>query len=204
MEYINLNPTYRGRVRSGCLTCRTKRVKCTEERPVCKPCTRLKRECIYGAASPNQRQPRRGTRSRPSYAGARLPVLRPLGEDASIEGDEPSPDQSREGYQADVEASTSMQDLSLLLSPTASTTPKTISAALSVRYRISGRGRCCMGNPKDTRHSRSNQSRQFLRILCGRPGGGTSCEAEASHDKVVLLSALWDPASILVMAFDIA
>ncbi|KAL7921666.1 hypothetical protein ACQKWADRAFT_294933 [Trichoderma austrokoningii] len=38
---------YRGRVRSGCLTCRSRKVKCDELRPVCRNCTRLKRSCVY-------------------------------------------------------------------------------------------------------------------------------------------------------------
>ncbi|KAL6898179.1 hypothetical protein GGI43DRAFT_87228 [Trichoderma evansii] len=39
--------SYRGRVRSGCLTCRSRKVKCDELRPVCRNCTRLKRSCVY-------------------------------------------------------------------------------------------------------------------------------------------------------------
>lgn len=132
MEYINLNPTYRGRVRSGCLTCRSKRVKCTEERPVCKTCTRLKRECIYGLPSLNLRQARPGTRSRASHAEERLRVLRPLGEDAYGEGEDLLTNEPREAYQAGIETSTPMQALPVLLSPTASTTsPKTISLLTS-------------------------------------------------------------------------
>ena len=38
---------YRGRVRSGCLTCRSRKVKCDEKRPICDNCTRLKRDCAY-------------------------------------------------------------------------------------------------------------------------------------------------------------
>ncbi|KAM0255860.1 hypothetical protein ACHAQJ_005365 [Trichoderma viride] len=38
---------YRGRVRSGCLTCRSRKVKCDELRPICHNCTRLKRRCVY-------------------------------------------------------------------------------------------------------------------------------------------------------------
>ncbi|RFU24720.1 hypothetical protein B7463_g11616, partial [Scytalidium lignicola] len=44
---VNLNPHYRGRVRSGCLACRTKKKKCDEQRPNCQRCIRLKRECVY-------------------------------------------------------------------------------------------------------------------------------------------------------------
>ncbi|KAF5721547.1 transcriptional regulatory moc3 [Fusarium globosum] len=38
---------YRGRVRSGCLTCRARKVKCDEAKPVCDNCTRLRRQCTY-------------------------------------------------------------------------------------------------------------------------------------------------------------
>jgi hypothetical protein len=38
---------YRGRVRSGCLTCRARKVKCDEAKPVCNNCTRLQRQCTY-------------------------------------------------------------------------------------------------------------------------------------------------------------
>ncbi|KND86236.1 Sterol uptake control protein 2 [Tolypocladium ophioglossoides CBS 100239] len=38
---------YRGRVRSGCQTCRSRKVKCGEQRPICNNCARLKRHCVY-------------------------------------------------------------------------------------------------------------------------------------------------------------
>jgi len=41
------NFNYRGRVRTGCLTCRARKVKCDEQRPSCQKCTRLKRACVY-------------------------------------------------------------------------------------------------------------------------------------------------------------
>ena len=40
-------PVRKARVRSGCLTCRSRKVKCDEERPVCFNCTRLNRACFY-------------------------------------------------------------------------------------------------------------------------------------------------------------
>ena len=43
----NPNHGYRGRVRSGCLTCRARKVKCDEARPVCNNCSRLERACNY-------------------------------------------------------------------------------------------------------------------------------------------------------------
>lgn len=42
---------YRGRVRTGCLTCRTRKVKCDEKRPTCQQCTRLRKTCVYSTAS---------------------------------------------------------------------------------------------------------------------------------------------------------
>lgn len=39
--------TYRGRVRSGCLTCRARKIKCDEGKPICARCKRIDRECIY-------------------------------------------------------------------------------------------------------------------------------------------------------------
>lgn len=39
--------SYRGRVRSGCITCRARKVKCDERRPNCHNCTRLKKTCLY-------------------------------------------------------------------------------------------------------------------------------------------------------------
>lgn len=38
---------YKGRVRTGCLICRARKVKCDEERPTCRKCTRLNKECVY-------------------------------------------------------------------------------------------------------------------------------------------------------------
>lgn len=44
---------YRGRVRSGCLTCRSRKVKCDESRPKCDNCIRVKRNCVYKARKIN-------------------------------------------------------------------------------------------------------------------------------------------------------
>ncbi|KAK2740759.1 hypothetical protein FQN57_005991 [Myotisia sp. PD_48] len=35
------------RTRSGCFTCRTRRVKCDEHRPICDRCSKGSRECVY-------------------------------------------------------------------------------------------------------------------------------------------------------------
>ncbi|KAK5048532.1 hypothetical protein LTR84_005622 [Exophiala bonariae] len=40
-------PSMKIRVRTGCDTCRSRKVKCDEQRPVCQKCTRLKRTCTY-------------------------------------------------------------------------------------------------------------------------------------------------------------
>ena len=39
------------KTRSGCTTCRKRRVKCDETRPICHACARLYHECIYRATS---------------------------------------------------------------------------------------------------------------------------------------------------------
>ncbi|KAF8544385.1 hypothetical protein BDD12DRAFT_816091 [Trichophaea hybrida] len=43
-------PGYK-RSRAGCLTCRKRKVKCDEDSPVCKNCTRLRRTCHWNAES---------------------------------------------------------------------------------------------------------------------------------------------------------
>ncbi|KEF61672.1 uncharacterized protein A1O9_03240 [Exophiala aquamarina CBS 119918] len=48
---------YRSRVRSGCLTCRSRKVKCDELRPQCANCTRLKRQCVYNAKTRHSDHP---------------------------------------------------------------------------------------------------------------------------------------------------
>ncbi|EAQ88078.1 hypothetical protein CHGG_04697 [Chaetomium globosum CBS 148.51] len=42
------------RTRSGCYTCRSRRVKCDETRPVCERCRKGKRECIYPEPPPSK------------------------------------------------------------------------------------------------------------------------------------------------------
>ncbi|KAL1968593.1 hypothetical protein VTN77DRAFT_1803 [Rasamsonia byssochlamydoides] len=39
------------RTRSGCFTCRSRRVKCDEARPVCERCRKGKRDCVYPSPS---------------------------------------------------------------------------------------------------------------------------------------------------------
>ncbi|KAK0629883.1 hypothetical protein B0T17DRAFT_202301 [Bombardia bombarda] len=40
------------RTRSGCYTCRSRRVKCDETRPLCERCRKGKRECVYPEPTP--------------------------------------------------------------------------------------------------------------------------------------------------------
>lgn len=42
--------------RLGCLTCKRRRVKCDEARPVCTQCTRLQLSCAYSLASNTQQE----------------------------------------------------------------------------------------------------------------------------------------------------
>src|SRR3954447_26511994 len=39
------NPKMRKRTKTGCLTCRKRRIKCGEERPTCANCIKSKRQC---------------------------------------------------------------------------------------------------------------------------------------------------------------
>ncbi|PGH14595.1 hypothetical protein AJ79_02930 [Helicocarpus griseus UAMH5409] len=48
------------RKKTGCLTCRRRKVKCDEEKPVCSNCVRLRLSCQYGTSGRRQsRDPRR-------------------------------------------------------------------------------------------------------------------------------------------------
>jgi hypothetical protein len=40
----------RKRTKTGCLTCRKRRIKCGEERPMCKNCIKSKRHCEWRSA----------------------------------------------------------------------------------------------------------------------------------------------------------
>ncbi|ODV79261.1 uncharacterized protein CANTADRAFT_34071, partial [Suhomyces tanzawaensis NRRL Y-17324] len=48
MAKKRLNPDIKRRVRSGCLTCRDRHMKCDEQQPVCKNCIKSKRKCYRG------------------------------------------------------------------------------------------------------------------------------------------------------------
>ncbi|KAL2815665.1 hypothetical protein BJX63DRAFT_430602 [Aspergillus granulosus] len=45
VQYISSIKAARKRTKTGCLTCRQRRIKCGEEKPICKNCTKSKREC---------------------------------------------------------------------------------------------------------------------------------------------------------------
>ncbi|KAH6692365.1 hypothetical protein F5X68DRAFT_200758 [Plectosphaerella plurivora] len=85
---------YRGRVRTGCLTCRSRKVRCDEGRPACRNCTRLDRRCDFPAPRhPRRSAPEVASSSRsPEVAPAadrpRLPVHRRHGQSQT---NEPSP-----------------------------------------------------------------------------------------------------------------
>ncbi|GAB7334437.1 hypothetical protein MBLNU13_g06440t1 [Cladosporium sp. NU13] len=54
------------RTRSGCFTCRQRRVKCDETRPMCERCRKGKRECEY-PDHPSSSKSDRGTRSKRAH-----------------------------------------------------------------------------------------------------------------------------------------
>ncbi|KAL4871832.1 hypothetical protein BDV12DRAFT_163190 [Aspergillus spectabilis] len=74
------------RTRSGCFTCRSRRIKCDETRPTCERCRKGNRECIYPSSTS-------GPVSKPaprSVAKAKLPRPQSRGSDSSgpLEPDE--------------------------------------------------------------------------------------------------------------------
>ncbi|KAL4870037.1 hypothetical protein BDV12DRAFT_69133 [Aspergillus spectabilis] len=44
-QKLAISKAARKRTKTGCLTCRQRRIKCGEEKPICKNCTKSKREC---------------------------------------------------------------------------------------------------------------------------------------------------------------
>ncbi|EEA20979.1 hypothetical protein EYB25_008455 [Talaromyces marneffei] len=55
------------RTRSGCLTCRSRRVKCDEGRPVCDRCKKGNRSCEYAQSNAKSTSSRRSTRRQSSH-----------------------------------------------------------------------------------------------------------------------------------------
>ncbi|KAJ5133377.1 hypothetical protein N7448_001594 [Penicillium atrosanguineum] len=74
------------RTRSGCFTCRARRIKCDEGRPVCERCRKGSRDCVY----PSPAAPSKGARAGGKSRSARPPSQ---GSDSSgkFEHDEVSP-----------------------------------------------------------------------------------------------------------------
>ncbi|KAF1960595.1 hypothetical protein CC80DRAFT_260893 [Byssothecium circinans] len=88
------------RTRSGCYTCRQRRVKCDETHPVCERCRKGSRECIYPDAQSNQKGGRSGSKAGKSSAAEgsspedthdegndRLPPILDDDEDSGMETD---------------------------------------------------------------------------------------------------------------------
>ncbi|KIX99546.1 uncharacterized protein Z520_05122 [Fonsecaea multimorphosa CBS 102226] len=44
--------SHQGRVRTGCLVCRARKIKCDEQRPNCHKCVKSKRRCVYKRGPP--------------------------------------------------------------------------------------------------------------------------------------------------------
>ncbi|KAL6710904.1 hypothetical protein ACN47E_006779 [Coniothyrium glycines] len=51
------------RTRSGCFTCRQRRVKCDENHPICERCRKGQRECVYPDTQSSQKSARGGSKS---------------------------------------------------------------------------------------------------------------------------------------------
>lgn len=59
------------RTRSGCFTCRARRIKCDESRPVCERCKKGSRDCVY--PSPGPASSKAGARAAAKSRGTRPP-----------------------------------------------------------------------------------------------------------------------------------
>lgn len=74
----------------GCLTCRKRKVKCDEAKPVCSRCTRLQRQCIWSddmEVVPHRRQPHYPTETTASSSTltSTLELSNPLGQSFVVE-----------------------------------------------------------------------------------------------------------------------
>lgn len=115
------------RTRSGCFTCRSRRIKCDETRPVCERCRKGNRECVYPSSS--KHHPRPGVKSKgsqQSHESDSSPQVeqddaRPLdpiadeeGEDGSFgSGSRPSPSSTATGTTTRVREKQSSQSLGM-------------------------------------------------------------------------------------------
>ncbi|WVR08164.1 hypothetical protein IAU60_005210 [Kwoniella sp. DSM 27419] len=68
----NSNAEKPSRSRDGCLTCRTRKVKCNEERPVCDKCRIKSRECAWPSGDESER--RRNKKRRTNGSSTRDPT----------------------------------------------------------------------------------------------------------------------------------
>ncbi|KIW06043.1 uncharacterized protein PV09_03219 [Verruconis gallopava] len=57
------------RTRSGCYTCRNRRVKCDETRPICERCRKGNRDCVYPEPASNTKARRDSNKSRSAKEG---------------------------------------------------------------------------------------------------------------------------------------
>ncbi|OTB15773.1 hypothetical protein K445DRAFT_35493, partial [Daldinia sp. EC12] len=79
------------RTKTGCLTCRKRRIKCDEQHPICKNCQKSKRECLgYDPIFKNQQQ-QHHTNIRPapnnsSASSSSVPSSRPPASSAAVSG----------------------------------------------------------------------------------------------------------------------
>ncbi|QDS73985.1 hypothetical protein FKW77_008526 [Venturia effusa] len=61
------------RKRTGCVTCKTRHVRCGEEKPICHNCKRLKKECSY-APTDDAARPRRRTKTDITFKAVTFPL----------------------------------------------------------------------------------------------------------------------------------
>ncbi|KAI6712771.1 hypothetical protein JHW43_004738 [Diplocarpon mali] len=71
------------RTRTGCLTCRKRKVKCDEMKPICGRCSRLQRECIW--SDEMQVIPHRPQQASSSFSEQSLQLSTPTGQNFVIE-----------------------------------------------------------------------------------------------------------------------
>ncbi|EUC36145.1 hypothetical protein COCCADRAFT_88870 [Bipolaris zeicola 26-R-13] len=70
------------RTRSGCFTCRQRRVKCDENHPVCERCHKGGRECVYPDSQSSQKSTRSGSKSAKSSSADNISSPEDREEDA--------------------------------------------------------------------------------------------------------------------------
>ncbi|KAI3127603.1 transcriptional regulator family: Fungal Specific TF [Penicillium roqueforti] len=123
------------RTRSGCFTCRSRRVKCDENRPVCERCRKGNRDCVYPSptasssassvpSKPSSRSTAKSRASRPHSHGSdssskvdseSLSPLHPIIDeeepDSSVSESRPSPASATTTSQPDLRKSQSAQSL---------------------------------------------------------------------------------------------